>query len=1445
MIKNTVATWVNDHKTFALCDSGASISCVSEAFLNTAFANKSISLTDCNIKSIVGVGGTHHAVTGKVSLDIFVGKVGLKFHFYVIKDLHHSIILGLDFMETHNIVLDIKSKQMLIYGPEVYVCQLHTCTAYARTCKPVVLKANSEVDIQVKIARVGNEKQILLEPLPDLVKRNVMGARCLVKVKNGKAVLRLANPTDKNIFWKNNTILATVSEIDEEHVFCLDDENTHRTENQCKMSTQNNEHDDNLNFNLNDSTLSPEQRDCLLKLLHKNSNIFSRGPYDIGRTHLQEHKIELQENATPVRMPFYKQNPKMRRETEKILKPLLETGTVKESNSDWHSPVVLVRKSGSNEYRFAVDYRKLNKVTKPQAYPIPRLNDIFDAIGEAKAQYFTSLDMGKAFWQVPLEEKSKKLAAFITYDGIYEFQTMAFGLSGATATFQMLMMKLLRNIAWKYVLCYVDDIIIFSSSFEDHLSHLEEVFKRLRDAGLKLSPKKCFFAKERLHYLGFILSKDGVEADPRKVEKIVNLKAPKNAKGVKSLLGLTGFYKKFIPQYSQICSPLFSLLKKNNKFVWSEDCQKSLDKLKLALTSAPVLAFPDMSSEMILTCDASLSGLGYILGQIGGDKKEHVIEYSGRALHGAERNYTISELECLAVVEGVKAYKHYLATDIPFTIVTDHKALASLKTMTNSSNSRLARWALFLQGFNYKIVYRKGEQNQADALSRLTEAEVEEGTCINMSDTNLKPTTPCLTNAESCTDPANPGVTMTKKDENQAEPCENPTKSMVSTATSCISPEQPTTAGSPCYTQQNDALYHASNMSAIEQTDQTVQEESLQVTFEYETVIPVSSVDEPEDDNRQETIGDTEQAALADKCQLPQQQKVCPDFKDMYKYLATGELPEDDKQARRIMFEKDWYEIQDDILVHLYQPRLKKKPTEYNFTIQIALPRVQRQKLLKAYHDENGHQGIKRTHALIHGRYYWPRMYNDIAMYVKSCDICQRTKRNPDAKAPPLNPLPVADVFGRMHVDIIGPLTKSTEGYECILVAVDSTSKWVEAFPLRTQSAEEIAKIVHDEIFCRYGPPISIVTDRGANLLSKLISAICEIYQVARHTTSSYRPACNGAVERQNANIGQILRSYVSKHQKDWPLYLPVALMSLRSTPNTETSGYSAYEMLFGKQMRLSYDTTLVPRDNLNPQAKFHVAELIKRLRTIHEQAKENMEKAQAESKNRHDMHSKPSNFEVGEQVLLKVHKRTPGLNKKLEHKHTGPMYVREKGPCDTYKIADCQTDKIHKPNINARHLRKYYDPRDYRAPETDTDNEDDSDNENENHIPQEHATQEKQEQPKQNEQKQNRQNKTQIRHDQDEQNQTQQNGSQNETNEHNQEPDQDKWYAAKRVLKLRKKGSKREFLVEWADAKYKPSWQAEANVGTALIREFYITHNKQGKRRKRPIRKLKYFEKQ
>ena len=732
MIKNTVSVSVNCNKTNALCDTGANMSCVSKSFLDKAFTHNKPKFIPSIYTSIKGVGGTIHPVSGSVSLEVKFKRVSLVHDFLVVEDLHHSLILGHDFLDKYMCIVDIPAKKLRI--ADIVVCSIRTDRGYARTIKPVCIEANSEVVLPVKVARVCSDTDVLLDPSPNLANYNILGAKSLVTVRKGKAQLRLVNPTKQNITLKGNKVLALVSKVSSENVFSLEQDNNQACENIAQPSSKNSSKmptstDPNLNFDLTDTNLDSKQKDLLLGVLKKNIDVFSKGPYDLGKTNLQIHDIDTGDSK-PVRTPFYKQTPHMRRKQEEMVSDMIDKGILKESNSDWHSPVVLVKKSDTNEtgeYRFAVDYRKLNKITKPIAYPLPRLSDMLDAIGEANPQFFTSLDLGKAFWQVPLSDSSKQKAAIITQNGIFEFQTMPFGLSGAPATFQSLMMKVLKGVAWKYALCYVDDVIIFSRNFEEHLKHIDEILNRIKNAGLKLSPNKCKFAQQKLHYLGHILSRNGIETDERKVEKIQNLVPPKDQKGVKSLLGLTNYYKKFILGYSKICSPLFELLKKDKPFIWTGECQAALDKLKTALTTAPILAFPDMEKPFILTCDASRSGLGYILGQLDHEGKERVIEYNGRSLQAAEKNYSATELECLAIVQGIKTFKAYLSTGRKFTIVTDHKALKTLNTLNTSTNDRIARWHMLLTGYRYEVVYRKGENNNADILSRIPENIGENG----------------------------------------------------------------------------------------------------------------------------------------------------------------------------------------------------------------------------------------------------------------------------------------------------------------------------------------------------------------------------------------------------------------------------------------------------------------------------------------------------------------------------------------------------------------------------------------------------------------------------------------------------------------------------------------------------------------------------------------------
>ena len=393
MTKNTVSVSVNDKKSNALCDTGASVSCISKHFFDKAFPNVKPNINPCHIKSIVGVGGTHHPVLGVVLIDVKFGTLGLSYPFYVVEDLHHSLILGHDFMETHSVTLDIKGKKMIIHD-NVKVCSLRTNTGYARTVKPIKLPANSEIDIPVKIARVSTNDEVLLEPLSSLANESILGAKCLIKVNKGKSVMRLANLSESDVQLRGNKVLAVVSQVEKAHVFTLNDsESSH-----SKTTEQNNitRTPSEFSFDLQHSDLNEQQKEKLLSFLHANNGIFSEGLHDLGKTHLVQHHVDTGD-APPVKLPPYKQTPNMRRITHEYVEDYKRNGLIKESNSNWHSPVVLVKKANSDEYRFAVDYRKLNKISKSQAYPIPRLSDIFDAIGEANAHFFHVTRSRKGF----------------------------------------------------------------------------------------------------------------------------------------------------------------------------------------------------------------------------------------------------------------------------------------------------------------------------------------------------------------------------------------------------------------------------------------------------------------------------------------------------------------------------------------------------------------------------------------------------------------------------------------------------------------------------------------------------------------------------------------------------------------------------------------------------------------------------------------------------------------------------------------------------------------------------------------------------------------------------------------------------------------------------------------------------------------------------------------
>ncbi|KAG7485602.1 hypothetical protein JOB18_014053 [Solea senegalensis] len=462
-----------------------------------------------------------------------------------------------------------------------------------------------------------------------------------------------------------------------------------------------------------DDHLSPGQRADVASLQRQFADVFSPLP---GRTNLIHHHIETSPGVTvrsrPYRLPEHK-----RKTVQAELQAMLEMGVIEESNSDWCCPIVLVRKSDGS-IRFCVDYRRVNEVSKFDAYPMPRVDELLDRLGTAR--FFTTLDLTKGYWQIPLSLESREKTAFSTPYGLYQFVTLPFGLFGAPATFQRLMDRVLRPHS-AYAAAYLDDVIIHSETWEQHMQQVGAVLESLRRAGLTANPGKCAVGRREVRYLGYHLGGGQVRPQIQKTAAVAACPRPKTKKEVRRFLGLAGYYRRFIPAFSELTSPLTDLTRKgaSDPVQWTEPCQLAFERVKQALCGEPLLYTPNFSLPFILQTDASNSGLGAVLSQEV-EGVDRPVLYISRKLAQREVSYSTVEKECLAIRWAVGALRYYLLGR-PFTLWSDHAPLQWLHRMKDA-NARITRWYLALQPFRFKVIHRPGNRMAvADFLSRSAE----------------------------------------------------------------------------------------------------------------------------------------------------------------------------------------------------------------------------------------------------------------------------------------------------------------------------------------------------------------------------------------------------------------------------------------------------------------------------------------------------------------------------------------------------------------------------------------------------------------------------------------------------------------------------------------------------------------------------------------------------
>ena len=474
------------------------------------------------------------------------------------------------------------------------------------------------------------------------------------------------------------------------------------------------------NIDFSNSILNEEQQRQLMCVLVKVESMFAKHDYDLGLSNMITYHIETGD-APPVvlpprRIPYF-----LRPEAERQINELEKAGLIRRSYSPYASPIVMSPKKDGT-WRLCVDFRALNENTKADSYPVPRADELIYALAEMG--YLSIVDLLWSFHNIPMAAEDIEKTAFRVPWGHWEWLRVPFGLKNSGAAFCKAMDLALAGLQWIYCLAYIDDVLIFSKTFEDHLLHIESVMTRLMNAGFKLKAKKCKFATKEMEFLGHLITPEGIKPNPKKIEVINSLPAPTTVKLVQQFLGMANYYKKFIPGYSIIVKPIVELIKKGVKFIWSDACQKAFDIIKQLFTNAPLLRHPDFQKDFFLSTDASKHGIACVLEQDfeeNGQIERHPVCFGGRMLSKSEQNYDSTNLEGLAIRYALDQYKVYLQGR-PFTLYTDNSALTWILKKGKSevnANQRLIRWVSFFDDFKFVTTHRTGKSNViCDYISR-------------------------------------------------------------------------------------------------------------------------------------------------------------------------------------------------------------------------------------------------------------------------------------------------------------------------------------------------------------------------------------------------------------------------------------------------------------------------------------------------------------------------------------------------------------------------------------------------------------------------------------------------------------------------------------------------------------------------------------------------------
>lgn len=1160
------------------------------------------------------------------------------FHFHVVDkiNLDYEGIVGTDFLTKYCASICYKTSQLQIPNDPPVNFKLNRKISY-------IIPARTEMMIECEVTNPELKEGLCLNTkLTD--NPRLLFSKCLTSVKsNNKVNISVLNTSHEDIILKPIKITLEPVSIILETNPTISPGITEKTFSCSPAPSSDLEHEQKVQEALRCSHLNEEEELSLRKLCSEFHDIFYLEGDMLTATKTIQHEIRTT-SQTPIHVKSYRFPECHKEEVSKQIKKMLEQGIISPSVSPWSAPIWVVPKkqdsSGKPKWRIVIDYRKLNEITIGDAYPIPNITDILDQLGHSK--YFSTLDLASSFHQIMTKESDAEKTAFSVpgvsgQPGHYQFNRMPFGLKNAPSTFQRLMNVVLSGLQGIHCYTYLDDIVIFGHDLASHISKLKLVFEKLRNHNLKLQPDKSEFLCREVQYLGHIITEHGVKPDPRKVECVQNFPVPKNPRDIKSFLGLVGYYRRFIDNFSHITKPLTSLLKKDIKFQWLSEQEKAFETLKYKITTAPILQYPDFSKPFLLTTDASNYAVSAILSQ-GKINKDLPIAYASRTLNKSEGNYSTTEKECLAIIFGTKVFRPYLYGR-KFKIVTDHKPLQWLFNCKDPS-SKLVRWRLKLEEFDYEIVYKKGKINcNADSLSR-------------------NPILAVCPNSPSTSETYEKYLEISQKQSLTYDTIiDEHNESLLKTKCKMIT--------YPSAIDLDDSIPYCSEIIQMSKFNEDIPDIR---TVERELFTFQST------SNEKHTFTHLFlRVHHYDDITYKDVFNMLRDYRDMLTtwYSEEKEFAISDFQDpfAKVSFTKIYNMLgfifnNTGIKIHIYHNNIL-------FPTPVEVPRI-----LKENHDtpSAGHPGITRMYDRLKQLYWWKNMRQDIESYVKSCKSCQINKPlRSSNKAPMIITSTATKPNEKLYLDIVGPLPETRiDQYKFILTLQDDLTKYSQAYPMQTCSAQETAqRLVH--FISHLGIPRTVVTDQGTNFCSDVFKQLEQLFGIKHIYASPYHPQTCGALERSHSTLKEYLRSYIDENSHTWDLYLNTAMLAYNSNVHS-TTGFAPFELLFGHKPYIPKSIDSLDSNTYTD----YVRALNHRLYYSRQKALQNIQHSKERSKQYYDSHSRPTTYNVGDMVYIRCHHK--------QNKALSPVW---KGPYKIIKINGNHTVTIQ---VNRKHVRHHYD---------------------------------------------------------------------------------------------------------------------------------------------------------